>query len=160
MREFLRTKGYKMTPQRELIFRSFFEMDKHVSVDELYDRVRRKDTSVGYSTVWRNLKLICQVGLAQEVKVGDGITRYDRVTSAPHGHLFCLKCRRLIEFDAAQVLDFLTSAAARHDFSAEGFKIEIQGYCAACRELPDYASFSAAAGKHLDRRRADRKKQL
>ena len=36
MKEFLRTKGFKMTPQRELIFRSFFEQESHVTVDELY----------------------------------------------------------------------------------------------------------------------------
>ena len=79
MKEFLRTKGFKTTPQRELIFRSFFELGKHVTVDELYDRVREKDRSVGYSTVWRNLKLICRVGLAQEVNLGDGVCILDRI---------------------------------------------------------------------------------
>jgi len=133
MRELLRTRGFKVTPQRELIFRSFFEMKKHVSVDELYDRVRQKDASVGYSTVWRNMKLICKVGLAEEVNVGDGITRYDHVTDAPHGHLFCLGCKKLVEFDAGSVLDFLTSTAGRHDFAVEGFKIEIQGFCPSCQ---------------------------
>jgi Fur family ferric uptake transcriptional regulator len=123
-----------MTPQRELIFRSFFEMNRHVSVDELYDRVRQQDATVGYSTVWRNMKLICEVGLAEEVNVGDGVTRYDRVTNAPHGHLFCAKCRSLTEFDAAKVMDFLTAVAGEHEFSAEGFKVEIQGVCARCRE--------------------------
>ena len=122
-----------MTPQRELIIASFFEMDKHVSVDELYDRVRQKDSSVGYSTVWRNLKLICKIGLAEEVNLGDGITRYDRVTDVPHGHMYCLKCKELVEFDADQVLDFLTTAASRKDFLPESFKIEIQGHCARCR---------------------------
>lgn len=138
MREFLKTRGFKMTPQRDLIFRSFFEMDKHVSVDELYDKVRQKNSSVGYSTVWRNLKLICKVGLAEEVNLGDGVTRYDRVTDAPHGHLFCLGCKELVEFGAQQVLDFLTVTAGEHDFAPEAFKIEIQGYCAKCREaIPD-----------------------
>ena len=159
MREFLRTKGFKMTTQRELIFRSFFEMDKHVSVDELYDRVRRKDASVGYSTVWRNLKLICLLGLAQEVKIGDGVTRYDRVTKAPHGHLFCLKCRSLVEFDAGQVLDFLTGTAGRHDFSAAGFKIEIQGYCASCRQLSDHQLPNPTAARRMDKRRMDEGRQ-
>jgi Fur family ferric uptake transcriptional regulator len=123
-----------MTPQRELIFRSFFEMNRHVSVDELYDRVRQQDTTIGYSTVWRNMKLICEVGLAEEVNVGDGVTRYDRVTDAPHGHLYCLTCRSLTEFDAGKVLDFLSTVAGEHGFSAEGFKVEIQGMCASCRE--------------------------
>lgn len=133
MREFLKTKGFKMTPQRELIFRAFFEMDKHVSVDELFGRVREKDTTIGYATVWRNLKLICKVGLAEEVNLGDGITRYDRVTDAPHGHLFCLGCKSLIEFEADKILDFLTLTASKHDFTTENVRVEIQGYCAACR---------------------------
>ena len=156
MREFLRTKGYKTTPQRELIFRSFLEMQKHVSVDELYDRVRRQDATVGYSTVWRNLKLICQVGLAQEVSLGDGVTRYDRVTSAPHGHLYCLQCRRLVEFGAGQVMDFLASTAVEHHFAAEGFKIEIQGYCSTCRQLNEQNLHAPVVEGKRDRLRSDR----
>ena len=133
VREFLRTKGFKMTPQRELIFRAFFESGRHVTVDELYDRVRREDNSIGYSTVWRNLKLICEVGLAAEVNLGDGITRYDRVTRQPHGHLYCLGCKQLIEFEVGDLVGFLESAADDHEFSAEGFKVEVQGYCVKCR---------------------------
>ena len=134
MKEFLRTKGFKMTPQRDLIFKSFFEMDRHVSVDELYDRVRQLNSSVGYSTVWRNLKLICKIGLAEEVNLGDGVTRYDRVTKVPHGHMYCLKCKELIEFNADHIMDFLTATANENNFQPEGYKIEIQGYCAKCRE--------------------------
>lgn len=133
MREFLRTKGFKMTPQRELIFRSFFELGKHVSVDELFEKVRQRDRSVGYSTVWRNLKLICRVGLAEEVNIGDGITRYDRVTEAPHGHLFCMKCKTLTEFNVEQIVGVLAGVAGDLSFSPESFKVEIQGYCSDCR---------------------------
>lgn len=133
MKEFLRTKGFKMTPQRELIFRSFFELGEHVSVDELYDKVRNLDRSIGYSTVWRNLKLICKVGLAEEVNLGDGITRYDRVTTIPHGHLFCLSCKKLEEFPVEQLVALLAQTAGEHDFSPENFKIEVQGICKACQ---------------------------
>ncbi len=133
MRELLRAKGFRMTPQRELIFRSFFKLGKHVSVDELYDKVRQRDRSVGYSTVWRNLKLICQIGLAEEVNIGDGVTRYDRVTPAPHGHFYCLGCRQFIEFNVENIVHMLTRRARAHKFEPEGFKIEVQGYCEKCR---------------------------
>jgi len=132
MREFLRTKGFKMTPQRELIFRSFFEIGEHISVDELYDKVRKIDKSVGYSTVWRNLKLICKVGLAEEVNLGDGITRYDRVTKVPHGHLFCQECKNLVEFNVEQLVGILAQTAGEYDFHPENFKIEVQGLCQDC----------------------------
>ena len=134
MREFLRTKGFKMTPQRELIFRAFFELGDHVSVDELYDKVRHQDASIGYSTVWRNLKLICKVGLAEEVNVGDGVTRYDRVTQIPHGHLYCQECRKLTEFDVVEAVELLTRATRKHKFFPESFKIEVHGLCEDCRK--------------------------
>ncbi|MDH4155748.1 MAG: transcriptional repressor [candidate division Zixibacteria bacterium] len=134
MKEFLKTKGFKMTPQRELVFRSFFELGRHVSVDELYERVRQKDRSIGYSTVWRNLKLICKVGLAEEVNMGDGITRYDRITRDLHGHLFCVSCKDVVEFKAETMAQFLADKARDLDFEADGFKIEIQGYCRKCRK--------------------------
>jgi Fur family transcriptional regulator, ferric uptake regulator len=133
MKEFLKTKGFKMTPQRELIFRSFFEMGRHVSVDELYERVRQEDRSVGYATVWRSLKLICKVGLAEEVNLGDGVTRYDRITREPHGHLYCLGCKRLVEFEMADVVPLLATVAEKNSFDAEGYKIEIPGYCKECQ---------------------------
>jgi Fur family transcriptional regulator, ferric uptake regulator len=133
MKEFLRTKGFKMTPQRELIFRSFFELGKHVTVDELYEKVRERDHSVGYATVWRNLKLICKVGLAAEVNLGDGVTRYDRITREPHGHLYCLSCKRLIEFNSEKIVVAMEKISREQGFTPEGFKVEIQGYCEACR---------------------------
>lgn len=153
MREFLRTKGFKMTPQRELIFRAFFEMGKHVSVDELYARVRQKDTSIGYSTVWRNLKLICRVGLAEEVNLGDGITRYDRATETPHGHLFCTECKSLVEFDMENIIGQLAMITREKEFTPSGFKIEIPGTCQACREkkaAQRQPAPSLAEGKHHD----------
>ncbi len=121
-----------MTPQRELIFRAFFELGDHVSVDELYEKVRAQDRSVGYSTVWRNLKLICKVGLAEEVNLGDGVTRYDRVTQVPHGHLFCVSCKQLTEFSVEQIVGILAQQAGNLDFSPETFKIEVHGYCQDC----------------------------
>lgn len=134
MREFLKTKGFKMTAQRELIFRSFFESDRHVTVEELYDQVRLQDPSIGHSTVWRNLKLMCKVGLANEVNLGDGVTRYDRLTSEPHGHMYCVKCKRFFEFDMKEAMKALTVLTKAAGFAAEEYKVDISGHCRNCQE--------------------------
>ncbi len=151
MRDFLRTKGFKMTPQRELIFRSFFELGEHVSVDELYDKVRELDKTVGYSTVWRNLKLICKVGLAHEVNVGDGITRYDRITDVPHGHLYCISCKKLIEFNVEQMVGLLAQTAGEHKFLPDSFKIEVRGYCQDCESEVNTDDSSPVNNINLER---------
>ena len=93
---------------------------------------RTKDKSIGYSTVWRNLKLICKVGLAEEVNLGDGVTRYDRVTRQPHGHFFCVECKKLTEFDMGSIVDQLYPIAGDNNFHVEGIKVEIHGYCQTC----------------------------
>ena len=134
MREFLKTKGFKMTSQREMIFRVFFESDRHLSVEELYDRVREIDPSIGHSTVWRNLKLMCKVGLASEVNLGDGVTRYDRSTAEPHGHMYCVKCKQFFEFDMDVVMKALTELTDKAGFAAENHKVDIQGHCRNCQE--------------------------
>ncbi|HUV31050.1 MAG TPA: transcriptional repressor [Acidobacteriota bacterium] len=140
MKELLRTRGFKVTPQRELIFRAFFDLGRHVTVDELYRRVRASDQSVGYTTVWRNLKLICKVGLAEEVNLGDGVTRYDRITRRPHGHLYCLKCKKVVEFGMDDVTGSLRRTARKESFAVEGVKVEIHGVCKSCRQNDGGAS--------------------
>ncbi len=118
-----------------MIFRAFFELGEHVTVAELYRKVCEKNPAVGYSTVWRNLKLICKVGLAEEVNLGDGVTRYDRITRQPHGHLYCLQCKKLTEFEMNSITDLLDLAAKQYDFAVEGVKVEISGYCRSCRKM-------------------------
>jgi Fe2+ or Zn2+ uptake regulation protein len=134
MKDLLRNSGFKSTPQRELIFECFFSAGRHITVDELHQRVRLKDPSVGHSTVWRNLKLICKLGLAEEVNIGDGVTRYDRTTQEPHGHLFCMECKKLVEFEVGNVLGLLSETSQENHFQPVGFKIEIQGYCSECQQ--------------------------
>lgn len=132
MREFLKTKGFKMTPQRELIFRSFFEKPENVSLDELYGRVRARDRSIGFSTVWRNMKLICEVGLAEEVNLGDGVTRYSRVSREPQAYLICQECRKVTRANVAEFASLFASITSQHGFEAETTRLECIGLCAAC----------------------------
>ena len=55
----LREHGLKLTHQRELIAEIFLCQD-HITVEELYHEVAKKDPSIGIITVYRTLKLLCQ----------------------------------------------------------------------------------------------------
>ncbi len=132
MREFLRTKGLRMTPQRELVFKTFFGAERHVSLDELYEMICQKDSSIGYATVWRNLKLICELGLAEEVTVGDGITRYAQVTQRPQAHFYCGDCRYFVELDATDIVPLVRERARAAGLVPHTIRIELQGRCESC----------------------------
>ena len=65
--------GLKQTAQRDTILRTFLETRDHLSTDELHRLVQKKDAHIGYTTVYRTLKLLAECGLASEVAFHDGI---------------------------------------------------------------------------------------
>src|SRR6185312_15111962 len=63
----LRQVGLKQTAQRDVILRAFLDTRDHLSTDELYRLVKKRDNSIGFTTVYRTLKLLAECGLASEV---------------------------------------------------------------------------------------------
>ncbi|PYV42055.1 MAG: hypothetical protein DMG06_15245 [Acidobacteria bacterium] len=63
---YLKKNGLKMTHQREVVVESFLRTDGHLSTDELYQLVKKKDKKVGFTTVFRTLKALTHCGLARE----------------------------------------------------------------------------------------------
>ncbi len=129
---YLESKKLKHTKQREVILTAFFDARSHVSAEQLYDRVRDVNAGIGYTTVYRTLKLLVDAGLAQERRFDDGLTRYE-VEHKHHDHLVCLKCGRIVEFESEEI-ETAQEAVAR----ANGFKIlhhrhELYGNCDRCQ---------------------------
>ena len=99
---FLRDRNLNTTQQRELIVDMFLRSHEHVSIDELLARVRKKNSKVGYATVYRTLKLLLDSGLASSRQFDDGQTRYE-VAGAHHDHLICVKCSLILEFENDEI---------------------------------------------------------
>src|SRR5512146_742157 len=68
----LKRVGLKHTGQRDTILRTFLETREHLSTDELHRLVKKKDAKIGFTTVYRTLKLLAECGLASEVAFHDG----------------------------------------------------------------------------------------
>src|SRR3989338_5762710 len=95
---FIRSKNLRHTPQREKILEIFLSTERHVSADELYKIVKKRDPSIGYTTVYRTMKLLSGSGLCGEIDFGDGISRFEhKYGHSHHDHLICTKCGRFIE---------------------------------------------------------------
>ena len=56
------------TPQRQHILDIFLATTEPVTYDELHGLARRKDPRIGFTTVYRALKLMVECGLACEVE--------------------------------------------------------------------------------------------
>src|SRR5439155_25370656 len=92
--------GLKSTRQRSLIIETFFGTPGHLSVEELWSRVRKLDQKVSVATVYRTMKLLSDCGLAHARNFGDGQTRYEAaVGKHHHDHLICTRCGAIVEFE-------------------------------------------------------------
>ena len=99
---YLEEHSLKHTKQREAILEVFLEATGHITSDELYTSVRDLHPNIGYTTVYRTMKLLCEAGLASERHFDDGITRYE-IAHEHHDHLVCVKCGKIIEFECAMI---------------------------------------------------------
>jgi Fur family ferric uptake transcriptional regulator len=130
-RDFIRKRGLKSTRQRDDIASWFFVYKGHISADRIYREVKRVSPGIGFSTVYRTMKLLCEAGLAHERHFGEGEALYENV-SAHHDHLICTACGRIIEFENPQIEALQELAAREFAFVIKSHKMEIYGLCEGC----------------------------
>ncbi len=131
---YLKEKGLRNTRQREEILNAFLTANRHITVEELYNEVAKKDPGVGYATVHRNLNLLRECGLAEEIKIGKQKMRFEPPYGhGHHDHLICLKCGQIIEVNDEKIERLQDKLAELNDFTPVKHKLEIYGYCRKCR---------------------------
>jgi Fur family ferric uptake transcriptional regulator len=136
--QWIKEQGLKTTSQREDIAQVFFSADRHISVEELYSEVRRRNPRVGYATVYRTMKLLKECGLAEERHFADGQARFEKLEDERHhDHIICERCGRIVEFIQPQIEKLQEEVAQRYGFVATMHKMEIYGICKECREGRD-----------------------
>jgi Fur family ferric uptake transcriptional regulator len=132
--EYIKEKGLRSTNQREVIFDAFFDAGRHITVEDLYNEVKRSNPGIGYATVHRNLSLMCECGLADEIKIGNQKTRFEqKLGQGHHDHLICTKCGRFIEVNDNKIEKLQDRLAEANDFIPIKHKLEIYGICSNCR---------------------------
>ena len=128
------SRGLRSTRQRDIILDCFLATRQHISVEELYLKIKAAHPGIGSATVYRTLKLFVEAGLAREVLLHDGQTRYEHVMAGEHhDHLVCTGCNAIIEFENETIEQLQDEIAARHGFMIRSHKLEIYGLCANCR---------------------------
>jgi Fur family ferric uptake transcriptional regulator len=131
--ETLRRRGYRITPQREMIAEVVAHGGKHMTADEVFEEVRARTRAVNVATVYRTLDLLVEEGLASRADLGGGRVVYATVQHGPHVHLVCQHCGRVVDADMAPFLLLFQRIQAEHGFVCGAQHFAIYGLCADCR---------------------------
>jgi Fur family ferric uptake transcriptional regulator len=129
----LHERGFRLTPQREMILSVLHEVEGLVTAEEIYGRVQAISSSVDISTVYRTLDLLQEFDLVSCVDAGDDQRRYELLSiHGSHLHLVCQACGQVIGADLEMAEAFGQRLKAEYGFQAALEHVSIPGLCQAC----------------------------
>jgi Fur family ferric uptake transcriptional regulator len=133
--EFIRSKNLKRSDQRQQIMEVFLKTERHLTAEELYNMVKKKNPSIGYATIYRTMKLLTEAGLCRELHVEDGITRYEHLYNHKHhDHLICTECGKFVEIVSPEIENLQENIAKKNGFILTRHRHDLYGLCSGCRD--------------------------
>ena len=130
----LRTMGYRITPQREMIIEAIAHANGHVTAEEIYAQVKERTRYVNLATVYRTLELLVEKGLCSRADLWDGRVVYATMLHGPHIHLVCRQCGDVFLVEHGLLEKLGEQLSSKYNFTADLGHLSIVGVCADCRE--------------------------
>ena len=128
----LHERGFRVTPQRQLILDAIREGSGHTTFEEIYARVQRKSTAVNRATVYRTLDFLTELRLVVAADIGSGHPVYEIAGETPHHHLVCLNCRKVEQISHDVVENLFKQIERDQKFHVETNHLALFGYCETC----------------------------
>jgi Fur family ferric uptake transcriptional regulator len=127
----LRAKGYRLTPQRELVLEAVERLG-HATPDEVHAEIRARSSAVNLSTVYRTLELLEELGLVRHAHISDRAPTYHSTAAPDHAHLVCRGCGQVTEATPDDIAPLTTTLQRRFGFQADIGHLTVFGRCADC----------------------------
>ena len=130
----LRERGFRLTPQREMVLSALHQIEGNATAEEILRRVQEVTSSVDVSTVYRTLELLQEFDLVISMDLDDGQRRYVLVgVHGVHSHLQCRSCGALIGVSAGEMEPLLERLRATYGFDVDVSHLIVPGRCEECR---------------------------
>lgn len=130
----LKRAGLKVTLPRVKILRLLeSEVARHLSVDDIYQRLLAAGEEVGLATVYRVLTQFEQAGLVIKHNFEGGQAVYELNQGSHHDHIVCIRCGQVDEFVDARIEALQETIAAEAGYEITDHELIIHGICARCR---------------------------
>jgi Fur family ferric uptake transcriptional regulator len=130
----LRSSGFRITPQREMIIEAIAHQGNHINAEEVFALVQQRTQSMNIATVYRTLDLLVEQGLVSRVDLGEGHVMYATTQHGPHIHLVCRQCGRIIDADQDMLSALKDQLKTEYQFAADLQHISLLGLCSSCQD--------------------------
>jgi Fur family transcriptional regulator, ferric uptake regulator len=128
----LRDRGYRITPQRELIIRIFQDAgDKHLSAEDVFDVLKDKEEQISLATTYRTLRMLVDMKILRELDFAETHKHYELLdeNEPPHHHIICLNCNKTIEFEDEGINEMGRKIAEKYGVEVVDMQFQVFGNC-------------------------------
>jgi len=129
----LKERKFRLTPQRVELVRLIAASEGHPSAAQLYAKIRTRFPTMSHATVYKTLALLKEINQVLEIDLRDD-SHYDGNRPAPHSHLICMKCNRIVdgdlEFDRASIMKLEETSG----YQIVRLQITFYGFCPDCKK--------------------------
>jgi Fur family peroxide stress response transcriptional regulator len=120
--------GLRLTPQRQQVYDVLLQKRDHPTAEEVFIRAKKAMPEISHATVYNCLDALVKSGLARQVNVERGATRFCPNMSE-HGHFHCSACGTIYDVELPHELPCV---AVPRGFKPQGYDVTIHGLCAEC----------------------------
>ncbi|GKX66910.1 Fur family transcriptional regulator [Inconstantimicrobium mannanitabidum] len=124
-------KKLKLTPQRIAVYKYLKSTVAHPSAEAIYNAIHDEYPTMSLATVYKTLKTLVEVGLVQELNVGENNFRYDANTDA-HPHIQCIKCGKVDDIFDLNLENLNKDAEQNSKYTVLSSQVYFYGVCPDC----------------------------
>ena len=126
-------KKLRHSHQRDMIYNYMLSTKEHPSAEMIYEDLKKIEPALSLGTVYRNLKLLEELGMIKKVTNVNNVERYDAIT-ADHIHFVCDKCGCVMDLPNFDNSIIKSKFSEEVSGQIEWVNIILGGTCKNCRE--------------------------
>ena len=130
----LREQGHRLTPQRMAVLKTLVTNEEHLSVEQIYERVRADFPMTSLATIYKTVAVLKEMGEVLELGFSNDSSRYDGSKPYPHPHLICIKCKNIVDIDIATLDALSLKIAQKTGYRIVNHRLDFYGICPQCQE--------------------------
>lgn len=133
-KEELRDSDLKVTPARLAILKLLERTETPVDVASIITYLDKHAIKTDPATVFRIMNIFTERGIAKQIQLLEGKTRYELAANADHHHLVCTKCGDIQDISDCNIDGLEKDIEKKKQFKVTSHSLEFFGLCSNCQK--------------------------
>jgi Fur family transcriptional regulator, peroxide stress response regulator len=130
----LKSRDFRITPQRLAILKILAASEGHPSVDAIYKEVKALFPTTSLATVYKTVSLLKELNEVLELGFPDGSNRYDGYNPVPHPHAICMTCKKIMDPELMNLDELSEEMSRKTGYKIFHHRLDFFGLCPDCQQ--------------------------